>query len=163
MSDQEQENSYYHPGGVPVTPQARKLGYDFPVYVSNTVWREQCVAIGIMSKHNATLDRRIIELLQYCYEGMIKRLTQTDDFVYYSFKIWYWGRNNPKAKKKKRARLGARLFLDPSTGGPWLYIFNERVDSIDDLECGEAPKECEHEFHPDTKALGTCVKCGEQV
>lgn len=163
MSDQEQQDACYHPAGVPVTPQARQFGYEFPVHVSTTVWREQCVAIGIMSRHNATLDRRIIELLQYCYDGMLKKLTQQDDFLYYPFKIWYWDRNRPQAKKKRRARLGARLFLDPSTGGPWLYIFNEKVDSIDALEPGELPEECEHEFHPDTKAIGTCIKCGEQI
>jgi len=139
MSSQEQENAYYYPAGVPVTPQARQFGYEFPVYVSNTVWRDQCIAIGIMSKHNAGLDRRIMELLQYCYDGMLKRLTKSEDFLFYRFKVWYWGRENPAAKKKKRTRLGARLFLDPSTGGPWLYIFNERVDTIDMLKKGEEP------------------------
>ena len=138
MSDQEREDSYYHPAGVPVTPQARQFGYEFPVHVSTTVWREQCVAIGIMSKHNTGLDRRVIELLQYCYDGMLKRLTQSDDFLYYYFKIWYWSRSSPQARKKKRGRLGARLFLDPSTGGPWLYIFAPNIDSIEDLERGEA-------------------------
>ena len=149
MSDQELQDSCYIPSGVPITPQARRFGYEFPVWVSKTVWAEQCVAVGIKSRHGTNLDRRIIELLQYCYEGMTKRLTQSDDFVYYHFKIWYWSRAKPNAKKKKRARLGARLLIDPSTGGPWLYIFNERVDTIDALEVGELPpQEAPETIHP---------------
>ena len=88
-----------------------------------------------------TLEGRIQKLLAYCYEGMAKKLTQTDDFIFYYFKIWYWSRTKPKAKKASRARLGARLFLDPSTGGPWMYIFHPSVDSIDTLKKGEAPAE----------------------
>ena len=78
-----------------------------------------------------------MRLLQFCFEGMTKRLTQSDDFVFYYFKVWFWSRDRPDARKQARARLGVRLFIDPSTGGPWMYIFNPRVDSIDALEKGE--------------------------
>ena len=141
MADSERENSYYHPGGVPITPQARRFGYEFPVYVSENVWGKACLSSGIRQMHNTTLDRRIIELLQHCYDGMAKKLATDDGFLFYYFKIWYWDRSRRDAKKKSRARLGARLFLDPSTDGPWLYIFEPNVDSIDALEQGEAPDE----------------------
>lgn len=141
MADAEREDSYYHPSGVPVTPQARRLGYEFPVYVSDRVWREICVTTGLPSRLEASLDQRITRLMQYCYDGMMKKLTQTDDFLFYYFKVWYWDRERPNAKKQRRARLGARLFLDPSTGGPWLYIFRPGVDSIDALKQGEPPQD----------------------
>lgn len=141
MADPERDDSYYHPAGVPVTPQARKFGYEFPVYVSKNVWATCCIATGIPSSRGTTLDRRVHELLQYCYEGMIKKLATQDDFLWYPFKIWFWSRNRPNSKKKQRLRLAARLFLDPSMEGPWLYIFAENVDSIDALEKGEKPTE----------------------
>jgi hypothetical protein len=137
MADAEREDSYYNPGGVPITPQARRFGYEFPVYVSEGVWRDVCVPQGIASRHAQNLEQRIWHLLQYCYEGMTKKLATEDDFLQYFFKIWYWPRYRPDARKKARARLGARLFLDPSTEGPWLYIFNPRVDDIDALTRGE--------------------------
>jgi len=140
MEDREQ-HAHYHPNGVPITPQARRFGYEFPVYVSRAVWSAFCMNSGLPSRHMETLEGRIQKLLAYCYEGMAKKLTQTDDFVFYYFKIWYWSRTKPKAKKQARARLGARLFLDPSTNAPWMYIFHPNVDSIDMLEPGEAPAE----------------------
>ena len=139
MADAEREDSYYHPGGVPITPQARRFGYEFPVYVSDSVWAAFCIANGIASRHQQNLEQRIWHLLQHCYEGMAKKLATEDDFIQYFFKVWYWRRDKPNAKKQARARLGARLFLDPSTGGPWLYIFAPNVDSIDTLEQGTAP------------------------
>ena len=140
MANTEREDSYYHPDGIPITPQARRFGYDFPVYVSKGVWAAFCIASDIPSKHDTDLEKRIWHLLQYCYDGMTKKLATSDDFVSYQFKIWYWSRKKPNAKKMSRARLGARLMLDPSTDTPWLYIFDPLVDYIDLLEKGEAPE-----------------------
>lgn len=142
MADAEREDSYYHPGGVPITPQARRLGYTFPVYVSDVVWGKTCIATGIPQRHGAHLEKRIHQLLSDCYDGMVKKLATQDDFLYYEFKVYYWDRNRPNAKKQQRWKLGARLFLDPSTGGPWLYIFAPNVDSIDMLKKGEH-EECD--------------------
>jgi len=140
MADAERKDSYYHPGGIPVTPQARRFGYEFPVYVSKHVWGVACIAEGIPSKHGTNLDKRIWHLLEYCYEGMAKKLATSDDFLYYEFKLKFWDRKRPKAKKQTKAKFGARLMLDPSTDGPWLYIFDPLVDTIDTLEPGEAPE-----------------------
>ena len=137
MADTERDDAYYHLGGVPITPQARKFGYEFPVYVSKNVWSQQC-----MWDHGrgTSTDRRILELLQYAYDGMIKALSVSDDFVSYWFKVWYWQRDASKTKKKKgRTRLGARLFRTPEDGTPWLYIYNPAKDTLDELTSGEAP------------------------
>lgn len=135
-----EQHAHYYPAGVPITPQASRFGYGFPVYVSNTVWRELCIATDIPQKHGANIDERIIRLLTACYEGMIKELAKHDDFVFYDFKHWYWKRGKPKAKKMAQARLGARLFMDPETNAPWMYIFLMYVDSIDTLKSGDAPE-----------------------
>jgi len=140
MADQEQ-HAHYHPAGIPISPQARRFGYEFPVYVSDAVWAAFCITQGIPSRRDVSLEGRITRLLAACYEGMVKKLTQTDDFVFYYFKIWFWNRDKPKAKKMSRARLGARLLLSPSTNDPWMYIFDPNVDHIDMLEPGEAPEE----------------------
>ena len=137
MADSEQDDSYYHPGGIPITPQARRIGYIFPVYVSKTVWDQTCLLKGVSSRHRVTQDGRIGELLNQCYEGMIKKLATADDFVYYDFIAFYWSRNRPRATKQQRWKLGARLLLDPSTETPWMYIFAPNVDRIDTLEKGQ--------------------------
>ena len=139
MADAEREDSYYHPAGVPISPQARRFGYEFPVYVSDVVWKKVCVAHGIPSKHDTNLEKRIWHLLQYCYDGMSKKLATEDDFLWYEFKVFYWDRDRPNAKKMQRWKLAARLFLDPSTGGPWMYIFAPNVDSVDTLKAGDPP------------------------
>lgn len=149
MADPERENSYYYPAGVPVTPQATRFGYNFPVYVSKLVFNSVCVADGIPSKHNASTDQRIWKLLEACYEGMTKRLTQEETFLWYTFKIFYWNRKRKAATKMQSGKLAARLFLDPETGGPWLYIYVPNVDGVDDLEAGEAPAD-EPDFAPKT-------------
>jgi len=136
MTDQ---NSYFYPGGVPITPQARRFGYEFPMYVSKNVWNAQCIYVGNTNKYRTNTERRIVELLQYCYDGMAKKLAVQDDFVYYTFKIWYWCPVNRNKTKKRRARLAARLFLDPDTNKPWLYIFNPTEDKINELTEGKEP------------------------
>jgi hypothetical protein len=130
----------YQPGGVPISPQAKRFGYEFPVYVSQTVWDDQCIG-HFPHRFNTHTEKRIVELLQYCYDGMLKKLSVEDDFILYYFKVWYFDRDLPKKvgrklPKKKRARLAARLFRDPDTQGPWLYIFNPKEDSIDELTKG---------------------------
>jgi hypothetical protein len=135
--DDREEHAYYHPGGVPVTPQAVHFGYEFPVHVSTSVWTAYCMTQGIPSRHDVSQAGLITWLLRSCYDGMTKRLAKNDDFVFYEFYHWYWRRNQPAAKKMKKVRLGARLFLDPSTEGPWMYIFDPRVDTIDKLERGQ--------------------------
>lgn len=144
MTDQkDKDGHWYYAGGIPVGPQARRMGYEFPVHVSKTVWKNQCMWRGA-SRLQTTADKRIFELLQSCYDGMLKRLTQEDDFVFYYFKTRYWPADAGSGiRKKKRARLGARLFLDPSTEGPWLYIFDPEADTADQLEQGDPPDEAE--------------------
>ena len=139
MADAEREHSYYHPGGVPVTPQARRFGFEFPVYVSKAVFGMACIAEGIASKHNTHTEKRIWELLESCYAGLGKKLAVSDDFIYFGFKHYYWGRTRYEAKKQIKGGFGARLLLDPSTNGPWLYIFAPRVDDIDVLVKGQPP------------------------
>lgn len=162
MADPEQDDSYYHPGGVPVSPQARKFGYEFPVYVSDNVWSICCVSADIKRIRNTSLDRRVSELLTYCYEGMMRKLAVEDGFLWYNFKVWFWSRSRPNSKKKQRMRLAARLFLDPSTKGPWLYIFAPNVDSIDALKKGEAPDESSAD-NPDVPEVGNYVDFGPEL
>ncbi len=157
----QREDSYYNPAGVPITPQARRFGYEFPVYVSSIVWSKVCIAQGIPSKHAASLEQRIWHLLQYCYEGMAKKMAADEGFLYYEFKAFYWDRSRPNAKKKQRWKLGARLFLDASTDGPWLYIFAPNVDSIDALERGtpdEQPDETTEALTQGKEASGEAGK-----
>ena len=136
MDDSELQDSCYLHHGVPITPQARKLGYEFPVFVSNIAWQEACLWNGA-SRFETSVDRRIIELVQACYEGMLKKLTQHDSFLYYTFKMWIWGRYaNAATRKKQRVRYGARLFIDED-GAPWLYIFNPKRDDGMELIKGE--------------------------
>jgi len=136
MDSSELQDSCYLHHGVPITPQARKLGYEFPVFVSNIVWQEACLWNGA-GRFESNVDRRIIELVTACYEGMLKRLTQTDSFLFYYFKCWIWGRYaNAATRKKQRKRYGARLFIDEN-GAPWLYIFNPKRDDGHELTKGE--------------------------
>ena len=141
MSDSnEREEHYYYPGGVPVSPQARRVGFEMPVYVSHTVWANQCIWKGSQLIGTNT-DRRIVELITAVWEGMLKRLAADradEGFVWFPFKFWYWPATaqmvNRKPPKKKRIRLGARLFLDPITDEPWLYVFDTNKDDGSELE-----------------------------
>lgn len=140
MDSSELQDSCYIPSGVPVTPQARRLGYEFPVYVSDRVFGEACRWNGL-SRFETSVDRRIYELMQYAYEGMLKKLTQADDFLYYPFKVWFWDKDaNAKTKKKRRRRYGARLFVNED-GTPWMYVFDPRFDRIETLQKGELSDE----------------------
>ncbi len=142
MDSPELQDHCYKPSGVPVTPQARRLGYEFPVYVSDPVFSEACRWNGI-SRFETSVDRRIYELIQYAYEGMLKKLSQQDDFLYYPFKCWFWDRDaNAETKKKRRRRFGARLFVQED-GTPWMYIFDPRTDRIEALEKGDLSDEME--------------------
>lgn len=130
-----EEVEFHQPGGVPITPQARRFGYEFPVFVSKTVWAGQCLFVGSPNKRGTSTERRITELLQYCYDGMTKKLAVQDDFISYTFKAWYWCAVNRDRTKKRRIRLGARLFLADASS-PWLYIFNPEEDTLDELTKG---------------------------
>jgi hypothetical protein len=148
MDDSELQDSCYLHHGVPVTPQARKLGYEFPVFVSQVVWAEACLWNGA-GRFETSVDRRIIELIQACYEGMLKKLTQTDAFLFYYFKHWIWKRYaGAETKKKKRVRYGARLFIDED-GMPWLYIFNPKRDDGHELTKGELREDPESDDSTD--------------
>ncbi len=141
-SETNQDNPYYYPGGIPLGPQARRFGYQFPVYVSKIVWSQQCIWTGSAPRLVETnTDKRIFELLQYAYEGMTKKLAVQDDFVSYAFKAWYWDRTRKNSKKKRRIKLGARLFLHPEDSTPWLFIFNPEKDGLNDLEEGTKPND----------------------
>jgi hypothetical protein len=111
------------------------MGYEFPVHVSNVVWQEACLWNG-SSCLQTSVDKRIYELVQACYEGMLKKLTQHDGFLFYTFKHWAYKRRATRdSRKKRRLRYGARLFVD-ETGAPWLYIFDPKRDKIEALEKG---------------------------
>lgn len=136
MANPELEDACYLPTGIPVTPQARRIGYTFPVYVSHTVFAKACKWDG-HSRFQTNFDKRINELIVHAYDGMIKRLATSDDFVFYKFKCWFWDRYASRdAKKKRMDKFGARLFLDKD-GSPWMYIFDLKKDRIENLEKGK--------------------------
>lgn len=123
MEDQEQVHSHYWPGKdcIPITPQAVRFGYVFPVYVTRTVWHS---CITWTQGRNQTADGRIYALLESAWHGMGKALTSEPDRVWYQFKHWFWNHKKPKAKKQAKLKLGARLLLDPETEEPWMLIFH---------------------------------------
>ncbi len=140
MDSAEQEHHHYWPGEktIPLTPQARRLGFAFEVYATHSVWGE---CITWTKGRNTNPDKRIFELLESCYEGLTKSMsTEAGDGVYFEFKHWFWDRARPKAKKQTKAKYGARLLLDPETEEPWLLIFCIDRDGKEVLKRGE-PKE----------------------
>lgn len=138
MESSEQGHSHYWPGEglIPITPQAARYGYVFPVYVTDTVWKDS-ITWTPRSKVDTNADKRIYDLLASCYEGMGKALATEPDRVYYKFKHWFWPRLNKRATKPVKAVFGARLLLDPETEEPWLLIFNPDHDDGSVLKKGE--------------------------
>lgn len=141
MEDQELVHSHYWPGEgcIPVTPQARRLGWAFPVYVTDVVWGE-CITWSQKDntrKRSSNPDKRIFDILESAWQGMGKALTKEPDRVMYPFKHWYWQRGRPKATKQRKLRLGARLLLDPETEEPWVLIFDPQEDGMEVLKHGE--------------------------
>lgn len=145
MDSAGQAHHHYQPGEdcVPVTPQARTLGYPFPVYITKNVWSE-CVSWP--GGRNTSPDRRIYETVSSAYEGMLKRLSVDDQMVQYEFKHWYWSKSRPKAKKPRKITLGARLLIDFETDEPWMLIFDPEFDDDRVVVRGE-PKDGEPEEH----------------
>lgn len=126
---------YYWPDGlVPVTPQARRFGFTMDVYVTKRVWGDVCVWTAGRGTHT---DARLFELLTACFNGLGKALAKTDDMLYFQFKHWYKERARPRAKKRTRVKLGARLLLNPSSGEPWLLLFHPEYDFANQLKKGE--------------------------
>lgn len=151
MDDSEQAHSHYWPGEgtIPITPQATRFGYVFPVYVTNTVWGEAITWVP-RKKVETNADKRIYDLLDSCYKGMGKALATEPDRVYYNFKHWFWHREKPRATKPIKANYGARLLLDPETDEPWLLIFDPERDDERVLKKGEPNGE--HEEHRSDEA-----------
>ena len=155
MENTEREHHHYWPDGLtPVTPQARRFGYEMPVYVTPTVWREAILWKG-PSKFQTNPDKRIFELLESCFVGMGKALASADDRVSFTFKHWFWPADvKPGRKKQTKGKFGARLLLHPETEEPWLLIFNITQDGISDLKRGEAPDGRDEEDRGDAPTAG---------
>ena len=141
MDSEESLHSHYWPGDgcIPITPQARRLGWAYDVYVTRDVWAH---AITWTSKDNgkknkSNADQRIFELLEGCWKGMGAALAVAPDMVSFKFKFWYWQRHRPNAKKPIRGNFAARLLLDPETEEPWVLIFNPATDHEGVLKYGE--------------------------
>lgn len=133
----DEDTGHYWPDGlVPVTPQARRYGYVFDVYVTPRVWRDMCVWNEGAGTHT---EKRLYELLESCYQGLAKSLAKADDFVSFTFQHFYKKKNKPKAKKRGRIKMGARLLLHPETEEPWLLLFDPEYDFKAMLKKGEPP------------------------
>ena len=138
MEDSQPEHNHYRPGEgcIPLTPQATRFGYAFPVHVTRSVWAESISWVKQKGKETSA-EKRIYDLLDSCYKGMGKALSTQIDMVQYEFKHWFWDRLRPKATKPIKAVYGARLLLDPETEEPWLLIFDPVRDDKRVLDHGE--------------------------
>lgn len=129
------EHHHYWPDGlIPVTPQARRYGYVFDVYVTPFVWKTMCVWT---EGRSISTDKRLWALLDSAYRGLSAALSVHDDFLSFTFWHWYNKKNKPGAKKKAKIKLGARLLLHPETEEPWLLFFDPQYDFKDQLKKGE--------------------------
>lgn len=142
MGSEEPVHSHYWPGDgcIPISPQARRVGWTYEVYVTRSVW-SGCISWTPNKKSNP--DKRIFELLESTWQGMGKALSEEGDRLMYRFKHWYWERGRPKARKQRMAKLGARLLLDPETEEPWILIFDPQRDGNEVLKHGEPTKDRE--------------------
>ena len=136
MGSEEPTHSHYWPGDgcIPITPQARRLGWTYPVYVTQSVWTYR---VSWKQGKDTSTDKRIFDLLDSCWKGMGKALATEPERLSYSFKHWYWPKDRPKAKKQAKAQLAARLLLDPETEEPWILIFDPITDHDGVLKHGE--------------------------
>lgn len=147
------EHSHYWPDDlIPVTPQARRYGYVFDVYVTKRVWKDMCVW---SEGQNLSTDKRLWQLLDSCYRGLGAALSVHDDFVSFTFRHWYKKKRKPKAKKMAKIKLGARLLLHPETEEPWLLLFDPEYDFTDQLKKGDAPDGEHEEDRTDEAGPGT--------
>lgn len=136
MESTEQVHSHYWPGEgcIPISPQARRLGWEFEVYVTRSVW-SRCITWTPDKKSNP--DKRIFELLEAAWQGMGKALAAEPDCVFFKFKHWFWQHGRPKATKQVGFQFGTRLLLDPETEEPWILIFDPEYDNEEVLKRGE--------------------------
>lgn len=148
MENQEPIHSHYWPGGecIPITPQARRLGWEYDVYVTSQIW-SRCITWTPDKKTNP--DKRIFQILDSAWIGMGKALTTDPDRVMYTFKHWYWPLGRPKARKKVQITVGARLLLDPDTDKPWILLFHPLYDTPEVIRRGEPNKHREDDSLPD--------------
>jgi hypothetical protein len=82
-------------------------------------------------------DKRVYELLESCFHGLSKAIVAQNDMVAFTFPHWYVQRDKPKAKKRRKVKLGARLLLHPETEEPWLLLFDPEFDFKDQLKEGK--------------------------
>ncbi len=125
---------------VPITPQARRVGFEFPVYVTQTIWNRCISWTGGPYRHNTSPDRRIFELLDACSTGLQKKLAGSDEedgFVYFRFKHFFWDKGRKNAKKQASIKIGCRIFLDPEKQAPWILLFDPDYDYSNVLKKGE--------------------------
>jgi len=130
-----EEHSYYWPSKalVPITPQARRAGFEYPMYVTPAIWAKAISWSGESSKRNTGTDKRIFQLLESCSDGLTSRLSadsaDEEGFLYFKFEHFYWERGRKdKAKKKAKMKIGCRLFLDPDTKVPWMLLLDPDYD-----------------------------------
>ena len=137
-----EEHSYYWPSKalVPITPQARRAGFEYPMYVTPAIWSRVLGWTGQPSKRKTSVDKRIYQLLESCSDGLTKRLSaDTSDeegFLYFKFKHFYWEKGRDEAKKKAKMKVGCRLLLDPDTKIPWMLLLDPDYDYALELKKG---------------------------
>lgn len=122
-----QKQQHRSPAGLtPLTPQAVRLGFTTPVYVTPAVWS----AVIRKGEQKATPDSRIFGLLDSMGTGIAKAVAgNNDDGLWVPFKHWHTPNDRPGAKKAIETKLGTRVFIDPRDGEPWLLIFHPQHDN----------------------------------
>ncbi len=142
MAEDIGEHSYYYPSDklIPVTPQARKVGFEYPIYVTERIWARALSWTGQSSKRKTNVERRIFQLLEACSDGLQKKLAgdpnDEEGFVYFQFKHFFWDRDRDEAKKKTKMKMGCRLFLHPDDGKPWMCVVDPDYDYALELKKG---------------------------
>ena len=137
-----EEHSYYWPSDVlvPITPQARRAGFEYPMYVTPAIWSKCLGWTGQSTKRKTSADKRIFQLLESCSDGLTSRLSadsaDEEGFLYFQFKHFYWEKGRDKAKKKAQIKVGCRLLLDPDTKAPWMLLLDPDYDYAIELKKG---------------------------
>jgi len=137
-----EEHSYYWPSDelVPITPQARRAGFEYPMYVTPAIWNRCLGWANQSSKRKTSPDKRIYQLLESCSDGLTSRLSadsaDEEGFLYFQFKHFYWEKDRDKAKKKVKMKIGCRLLLHPDTKVPWMILLDPDYDFALELKKG---------------------------
>jgi len=145
MTEDIDDHSYYYPSDklVPITPQARRAGFEYEMYITPALWSKAVSWTGQSSKRKTNTDKRIYQLISSCSDGLTKKMAadpeDADGFVYFRFKHFYWQAGRDAAKKKAKTKVGCRLFIHPTTGQPWMLLFDPDYDYAIELEKGPAP------------------------